>query len=266
MEVRFDPKDEAGRKAGEALRRPLDVLLATNMISVGVDVRRLGLMITAGQPKSTSEYIQATSRVGRNTPGIVCTVYNWARPRDLSHYESFRHYHGTFYKHVESLSVTPFSPGAVARALTGVFVSCVRQGDTKYNANASAERIEPDDPLVLDAIERIARRAALTGNRASLEDEVRQAVKRRRDLWVAEAQKKSGGRKLAYEPVNDGVTVPLLRKPGLGAWTEFTCLNSLRDVEPEANLILQDPGELTPPDWVSPAPPAVVSDEEGELA
>ena len=83
---------------GEA--RSVDVVLATNMLSVGVDVNRLGLMVVNGQPKGTAEYIQATSRVGRTFPGLVCTVLTWARPRDLSHYESFEHYHAVRRQHL----------------------------------------------------------------------------------------------------------------------------------------------------------------------
>ena len=119
------------------------------MISVGVDIDRLGLMLVAGQPKNTSEYIQATSRVGRSEqgPGLVCTMFNWARPRDLSHYERFEHFHDTFYKHVEALSLTPFSARALDRGLSGIMVALVRLLNFKYNDNPTAGDIDDSDPI-----------------------------------------------------------------------------------------------------------------------
>ena len=104
----------------------LDVVLATNMISVGVDIDRLGLMVVMGQPQGTSEYIQATSRVGRKFPGLVVVLLNSARSRDRSHYEAFVGYHGALYRQVESTSVTPFSPRARDRALHAVVVALAR--------------------------------------------------------------------------------------------------------------------------------------------
>ena len=189
LESRFDPailEQIKSRKGGggEYIDRPLDVLLATNMISVGVDVPRLGLMVVAGQPKTTAEYIQATSRVGRKHPGLVCTVFNWARPRDLSHYESFEHYHSTFYKHVEALSVTPFSAGATARGLAALLVSLVRQPGFEFNSNDKAMLMatQRGHQYVKDAIEAITRRAELIAGVEAAE-EVRQQLKRKMDLW-----------------------------------------------------------------------------------
>jgi ATP-dependent helicase YprA (DUF1998 family) len=104
-----------------------DVVLATNMMSVGVDIPRLGLMIVNGQPKGISEYIQATGRVGRgHVPGLVITVLNNAKPRDRSHYESFVSGHSTLYRDVEPTSVTPFASRARDRALHAVLVALVR--------------------------------------------------------------------------------------------------------------------------------------------
>jgi len=103
-----------------------DFLLSTNMISVGVDIGRLGVMDVVGQPKTTAEYIQATSRVGRETPGLVVATYNQAKSRDRSHYEGFHQYHSMFYKHVEATSVTPFSDRAIEKALSAVYVILCR--------------------------------------------------------------------------------------------------------------------------------------------
>lgn len=245
LESRFDPKlieEIKNRKqGGEFIPRPLDVLLATNMISVGVDVPRLGLMVVAGQPKTTAEYIQATSRVGRKYPGLVCTVFNWARPRDLSHYETFEHYHTTFYKHVEALSVTPFSAGATYRGLSALLVSLIRLPGFEFNANDKAMLMatQRSHQYVNDAIDAITRRAELIAGVEAAE-EVKQQLKRKMDLWQKRAQRMSQGSHLGFETKKDGATIGLLRKPSIEPWDEFTCLNSLRDVEPTANLILDD--------------------------
>ena len=111
----------------ENKRRPSNILLATNMISVGIDVARLNVMLLVGQPKLTSEYIQASSRVGRSFPGVAFTMYDGSKSRDRSHYEQFMGYHESFYKHVEPTGVTPFSKPARDRALHAIVVALLRQ-------------------------------------------------------------------------------------------------------------------------------------------
>jgi hypothetical protein len=123
------------------------------MISVGVDVQRLGLMVVAGQPKTTSEYIQATSRVGRSdmAPGMIVTIYNQGKPRDRSHYEQFRTYHSAFYRFVEPTSVTPYSISAMERALHAVLIIIVRHLAGVNTPN----NIDPSAIVIKNAIESI---------------------------------------------------------------------------------------------------------------
>jgi hypothetical protein len=248
MEVEFDPAAEERRRKRDrsAPRRPLDVLLATNMISVGVDVGRLGLMVVAGQPKTSAEYIQATSRVGRRHPGIVCTVYNWARPRDLSHYERFEHYHDTFYAQVEPLSVTPFAPRALDRGLSALLVALVRLAELVYNPNASARALERGSDACRRALAAIEHRARETTTRVEIGSLVRELLEVRVDEWLARVEQASRtGAKLGYQEQRDSDTIGLLSRPKPGVWDRFTSLNSLRDVEPSVGLVLRD-GALFP--------------------
>jgi hypothetical protein len=222
---------------GEA--RALDIVLATNMLSVGVDINRLGLMVVNGQPKGTAEYIQATSRVGRFFPGLVCTVLTWARPRDLSHYETFEHYHATFYKHVEAQSVTPFSPRAMDRGLTGTLLSVMRLENPTFNPNPGAGALDkPDRPEAVEARDLLISRAWEISHEASLRDLASTELKERLDEWANEAGK--GGRILAYEKKgpNRDTMVALLKRPGIQPWDNFTVPMSMREVEPGVNLVM----------------------------
>lgn len=237
--------------------RALDVVLATNMLSVGVDVNRLGLMVVNGQPKTTAEYIQATSRVGRAFPGLVCTVFTWARPRDLSHYETFEHYHATFYQHVEAQSVTPFAPRALDRGSTGVLVSLIRHMDPELNPNSGAERMTSSTrPAAVRARDIVVERAWQVSDTKEIRDRTDAMVAKRLDDWAHEAG--TGGRRLGYDRSRDGVTVPLLRRPGKEAWGDFTVPMSMREVEPGVRLVMHIDRIGPGPDW-----PRRKSDEDG---
>jgi hypothetical protein len=242
---------------------PIDVVLATNMLGVGVDVQRLGLMIVNGQPKTTAEYIQATSRVGRHKPGFVCTVLNWSRPRDLSHYESFEYYHATFYQHVEALSVTPFAPRAVDRGLTGVMVSLLRLQGLDLNPNEGAGRLTSSGDVKAKAVaSSLAVRAWSVSEAVAVRDRTEQTAKERIDRWVYEAQK--GGRTLGYKVRKDGATVGLLKSPGPQPWEAFTTPTSMREVEPSVSLILGGLEGIDTPRWEPAAPVGAIVEEAEE--
>ena len=268
LEVRFkaDFNDREGKfvtqwNPGET--RSIDIVLATNMLSVGVDVNRLGLMIVNGQPKGTAEYIQATSRVGRSFPGLVCATLTWARPRDLSHYETFEHYHATFYKHVEAQSVTPFSPRALDRGLTGAMLSALRLSAPRLNPNSGASALERADLEEITHLrDVIVRRAGAVSGQSAVREHTHDGIRERIEEWVAEAGK--GGRVLVYQKKgrNTGVMVPLLHRPGVKPWTHFTIPMSMREVEPGVRLVMDTTRfDNRGPAWSAP-PLAGEEDEE----
>ncbi|WP_028884903.1 DISARM system helicase DrmA [Teredinibacter turnerae] len=218
---------------------PVDVLLATNMISVGVDIDRLGLMVVTGQPKATAEYIQATSRVGRKHPGLVITMYNWLGARDLSHYEHFRGYHAALYRHVEAISVTPFSSRALDRGLRGAFAAMQRLGGQNMAREVQAQNFDPALPGTDLMITDITLRAAdLVGKKnAKL---VNDRLMSSRDDWAHYADDL-----LRYSWLKSGERPPnnarvLLKTSGTDNEGQWSTPGSLREVEPTAAFYLSD--------------------------
>lgn len=218
---------------------PVDVLLATNMISVGVDIDRLGLMVVTGQPKTTAEYIQATSRVGRKHPGLVVTMYNWMGARDLSHFERFKSYHAALYRHVEAISVTPFSSRALDRGLRGVFAAMNRLVTPQMAKESGAENFDPAAPATQDVVEDICQRAALLVGKEN-SALVRDRLMAHQDDWARLAEEL-----LRYSWLNDTLKPPnnsrvLLRTAGTQNEGEWQTPGSLREVEPTAAFYLDE--------------------------
>ena len=230
----------------------LDVVLATNMISVGLDITRLGLMVVMGQPKTTAEYIQSSSRVGRDEkkPGLVVALYNIHRHRDRSIYERFSAYHKTFYREVEATSVTPFSPRALDRGLAGTLISLVRHSCPRFTPAKGANEILEHREEIEFAIETIAKRAKDHNKDMSAEDanEVYQSVKDRikklLDVWSKIAKNTSDDHaELQYQREVGGQTGRLMHEflsPDLDSLSQeyllFRANRSMRDVETSINL------------------------------
>lgn len=212
----------------------LDVAIATNMISVGLDIDRLGLMCVLGQPKQSSEYIQTTSRIGRAYPGLVVTVYNPYRPRDLSHYENFKGYHSHIYRYVEGTSATPFSARARDRVLHALFISLARLQIVALSENASAAAIDtiPKEEID-DIVSKIAARAAKVAPK--LKEEVVSEITEFIDTW--KTCKQVNSLPLYYYITNTKKGARLLNRYGeLCSRTEKPTLNSMREVENTSTL------------------------------
>lgn len=222
--------------------KALDVLLSTNMISVGVDIQRFGLMLVTGQPKTSAEYIQATSRVGRRDPGVIFTLYNWSRPRDLSHYERFMTYHSMLYRHVEASSVTPYSSRARDKALHGVFIGLLRLLDSRMSANSDAQNFDASDPLVQQVVAYLLDR--VKNNDPDEYNDARDRLQAFIDGWVEQQQRHKSDLKYR-SPGIPGPNTPrtwLIQSAEEGQGSEFPkgTLNSLREVEKTSGLYFKN--------------------------
>ena len=250
-----DKRSKPGGKKADA--RTVDVAIATNMISVGLDITRLGLMVVYGQPKTSAEYIQASSRVGRDEkrPGLVVTILNVKKPRDRSHYEQFASYHESFYRSVEATSVTPFSPRALDRGLAGVLVALVRQGHQPMTAAGQASMILTERPNLEWVVKTLAERARECcglkeqADRDQVADKVKARAFELLDLWSKEAERlRQNGISLQYQMETSGAQFkrllyeflhPYLRDLPLGTVEmKFRANRSMRDVEPSVNLFV----------------------------
>lgn len=119
---------------------PPEFVVATNMISVGIDVSRFNTIIMNSMPRNTAEYIQASSRVARNDYGLVLTVHHPFRARDISHYEKFIEFHEKMYSYVEPISITPFTQKAVERYM-GLYLATMIRHTTRFTERVSASEI-----------------------------------------------------------------------------------------------------------------------------
>jgi hypothetical protein len=256
--VSTDKVAEARRRLGSSAGSTdrVDCAIATNMIAVGLDIPRLGLMGVVGQPKTAAEYIQATSRVGRTdeAPGLIVTLLGINRPRDRSHYERFRHFHDTFYRSVEVGSVTPFSPRALDRGLAGALVGLARQSVAQLTPARGVERIaevraELERGLLATFRARVLQQPLMDDDeRAERVRSVESRIVDLLDSWQTVIEDYAADSvAVQYQRHELDLPKPLLRDMldtdfDSGDHAKFRANRSLRDVEPSVNLFFRDAG------------------------
>ncbi|GAB4511295.1 MAG: hypothetical protein Tsb0019_06670 [Roseibium sp.] len=206
----------------------VDAVLATNMVSVGVDISRLGLMLVNGQPKTIAEYVQSTSRVGRGeVSGLVVSVLNNAKARDRSHFETFCGWHRTLYRDVEATSVTPFAARARDRALHAALVAAVRHLVPGMLDSPAMD--DETEERAMDIIDLIVERAKRIDPE---ETAVRNELERRLVSWRARSptvywSDYKGGKSL----LQSAERAAARRAAGRDAGSAWPTLNSMRTVE-----------------------------------
>ncbi|TDI77370.1 MAG: hypothetical protein E2O84_01135 [Bacteroidetes bacterium] len=215
----------------------LDIVPCTNMISVGVDVGRLGLILINGQPKTTAEYIQASSRIGRSAqrpPGLVVALYSATKPRDRSHYESFVSYHSALYRHVEPTSVTPFAPPARDRALHAAMIVVMRLAGG-LPLEEDAERFDPQDPNTVDILATLKKRMA--DAEPAEARQIVSAIDALCDEWVSRIEDaRNSGKPIRYFNKGGKQFASLMCHFENKTVNTWPTLNSMRHVDPECNV------------------------------
>jgi hypothetical protein len=212
-----------------------DLVLATNMISVGLDVGRLGVMIMNGMPPNTAEYIQASSRVARKNEGVVFTLYDPFNSRDLSFYEDFVQFHKTFYKQVEPLSVTPFAENALDKMLFTLILAYFRH-TTQYTSNDAANAII-DDRVKNELKSNLLQ---LFQNHQFAQDDI-QLIMEKTDIilrdWKYKVEAERNLKYYWYNHPKESLMVPMQEKKNDDE--TLVAMQSMRSVEPSAEILIR---------------------------
>tara|TARA_B100000427_G_scaffold327875_1_gene339638 strand:- start:5530 stop:8625 length:3096 start_codon:yes stop_codon:yes gene_type:complete len=212
-------------------------LLSTVMISVGLDVSRLGLMVIVGQPKSISEYIQASSRVGRGEiPGIVITLFNEYKPRDKSYFESFNAWNKDMYSHVETSSVTPFAARAREKIFPALLVGFTLKELNMYEASDFGLTDKNVEFIKKNIIPKILKRIEIIDN---VRDEAEEELEKILNTW-----KKRGRIPHLWKDSHENESLLISSEAALvssidraeGGGHAFAAPNSARSVEPGVNI------------------------------